>query len=164
MIKDSIAKALSDQMNAEYYSAYLYLAMSTYADKAGYKGVASWFFVQAQEEMAHGVRFYHHILERGAAPSLGDIKAPESSFGSIKELFEKALAHERIVTDRIDKIATLAQNEKDHATYSFVQWFVDEQVEEEASVEEILAKINIAGNQPGLLYNLDAHLGSRKKE
>ena len=161
MIKDSIAQALSDQMNAEYYSAYLYLAMSTYADRAGYKGIANWFFVQAREEMAHGVHFYQHILERGAAPSLADIKKPETSFGGIKEVFEKTLAHEKTVTARIDKIATLAQDERDHATYSFIMWYVDEQIEEESGVEEILAKLNLAGDNSGLLYTLDAELGSR---
>ena len=161
MIKDSIAQALSDQVNAEYYSAYLYLAMSAYADRAGYKGIANWFFVQAQEEMTHGIHFYRHILERGVSPALADIKKPETSFGSIKDVFEKTLAHEKTVTASIDRIATLAQNEKDHATYSFIMWYVDEQIEEESGVEEILAKINLAGNNPGLFYTLDAQLGSR---
>ena len=161
MIKDSIVKALSDQMNAEYYSAYLYLSMSVNAEKIGHKGIAKWFFVQAQEEMTHGLRFYRYILERGATPSLADIKAPASSFGSVKELFEKTLAHEKSVTASIDKLATLAQDEKDHATYSFMLWFVDEQIEEESGVEDILSKINFAGNHPGPICNLDTKLGGR---
>lgn len=161
MIKDSVAKALSEQVNAEYYSAYLYLAMSAYADRAGYKGFANWLFVQAQEEMAHGTHIYQHILERGAAPSFADIKTPDASFGNIKEVFEKTLAHERYVTELIGKIATLAQDEKDHATYNFILWYVNEQIEEEATADEILSKINLTGSHPGLLFNLDAELGAR---
>jgi ferritin len=162
MIKDSLVKALNDQFNAEYYSAYLYLAMSAYADREGYRGIANWFAVQAKEEMAHGTHIYRHILERGGVPAFQDVKAPEASFGSLKEVFAKALAHERYVTNLIDKIATLAQNEKDHTTYSFIQWYVDEQVEEEADAGDLAAKFDRIGDNPGLIYALDAELGKRK--
>jgi ferritin len=161
VIKESLVKALSDQVNAEYYSAYLYLAMSAYADRAGFKGIANWLFVQTQEEMAHGTHMYRYILERGGTPVFGDIKTPEISFGNIKEVFEKVLSHERIVTERINKIATLAQQEQDHATYAFIFWYVNEQVEEEASAEELIAKVSLAGDNSGLLYNLDAALAAR---
>jgi ferritin len=161
MIKDSVVKALSEQVNAEYYSAYLYLAMSAYADRMGYKGIASWLFVQAQEEMAHGTHLYQHILERGAAPSFSDIKTPGAAFGSVKELFEKVLSHEQHVSGLIGKIASLAQDEKDHATYNFIMWYVNEQIEEEATADGIVARINLTGSDPGLLFNLDAELGAR---
>jgi ferritin len=161
MINDSLVKALSEQVNAEFYSSYLYLDMSAYADRAGYKGIANWFFIQAQEEMAHAVHIYRHILERGASPAFSDIKAPKNAWASIKETFEKTLAHERHVSGLINKIASLAQEEKDHATYNFIMWYVNEQIEEEASAEEILAKINLTGSHPGLLFNLDAALGAR---
>ncbi|MDR0720633.1 MAG: ferritin [Treponema sp.] len=161
MIKESIVKALSDQANAEYYSAYLYLAMSAYADRAGYKGIANWLFIQAKEEIAHGSHIYGHILERGAVPLFADIKVPETSFNSIKEVFEKVLNHERHVTSLIDKIATLAEEEKDHATYNFIMWYVNEQIEEEATAGDILAKINLTNSHPGLLFSLDAEFGTR---
>jgi ferritin len=161
MIKDSLVKALGEQVNAEFYSAYLYLDMSAYADRAGYKGIANWFFIQAQEEMAHAVHIYRHVLDRGAAPSFSDVKAPQGSYASIKEAFEKTLAHERLVSGLINKIATLAQEEKDHATYNFIMWYVNEQIEEEASAEEIVAKINLTGGHPGLLFDLDSRLGAR---
>jgi ferritin len=161
MITESVVKALSEQVNAEYYSAYLYLTMSAYADRSGYKGVANWLFIQAQEEMAHGTHIYQHILGRGAAPSFSGIKAPDVSFGSIKEVFEKTLAHERHVTGLINKIATLAQDEKDHASYNFVMWYVNEQVEEESTADEILSKIKLTDSHPGLLFNLDAELAAR---
>jgi ferritin len=161
VIKESLVKALSDQVNAEYYSAYLYLAMSAYADRAGFKGIANWLFIQAQEEMAHGTHIYQHVLERGGTPAFADIKTPETSFGSIKAVFEKVLSHERMVTERIHKIATLAQQEQDHATYSFITWYVNEQVEEEASAEELVAKVSLIADNSGLLYNLDAALAAR---
>jgi ferritin len=161
MIKESVLKALNDQVNAEYYSAYLYLAMSAYADRAGFKGTANWLFVQAREEMAHGTHICRYILERGAAPSFEDVKAPQLSFGGIKDLFDKVLAHERGVSERIDRIASLARDEGDHAAYGFIMWYVNEQVEEEASVEEIIARINLTGNNPGLFCGIDAELRGR---
>lgn len=162
MLKESVLKALSDQVNAEFYSAYLYFGMSAYADRLGYRGVANWLYVQSREEMAHAVHIYRHILERGESPALGDIKAPPASFGSIKEVFEKVLAHERYVSDLINKIASIAMGEQDHATYNFLAWYVSEQVEEEANAEELLSKVKLADNNTGAMYNLDASLAARK--
>jgi ferritin len=161
MLSEALIRALSGQVNAEYYSAYLYLGMSAYADREGYRGIANWFFVQAQEERAHAVHLYQHILERGASPVFADIQAPPVSFAGIKDVFEKVLAHERGVTERINTIASLAVEEKDHATYNFILWYVSEQIEEEKSVEEIIAKINLMGNNPALLFNVDAELAAR---
>jgi ferritin len=161
MIKESLSKALSDQVNAEYYSSYLYLAMSAYADRSGFKGIANWLYVQAQEELAHGVHIYQHLLERGAVPVFEDIKADKTAYGSIQEVFEKVLAHERKVTKLVNEIASLAMEEKDHATYNFIMWYVNEQIEEEANAEEILSKFNLVGNNPTLLYNLNAEFAAR---
>jgi ferritin len=162
MIKDSLAKALSDQFNAEYYSAYLYLTMSAYAGRLGYKGIANWFVVQAKEEMAHGTHIYQYLLERGTVPSFQDIKAPQVSYESLQAVFEQVLSHERQVTERINQIANLALTEKDHAAYNFIQWYVDEQVEEEADAEELAVKFSRIGNNPGQLYFVDAQLGARR--
>jgi ferritin len=162
MIKDSLIKALSDQVNAEYYSAYLYLTMSAYADRVGYKGIANWLFVQVQEETAHGTHIYQHLLERGAAPSFSDVKAPPASYGSIKEVFEKVLTHERHVTELINRIASLSVKEEDHATYNFISWYVNEQVEEESAAGDLVAKLNNIGGNTGLLYSLDAELATRQ--
>ena len=161
MLSEALTKALSEQVNAEYYSAYLYLGMSAYADREGYRGIANWLFVQAQEERAHAVHLYQHILERGAFPVFMDIKAPPLSFAGIKEVFEKVLAHERGVTERINAIASLAAEEKDHATYNFMLWYVNEQIEEEKNAGELVAKINLMGNNPALLFHLDAELAAR---
>jgi ferritin len=162
MIKDTLAKALNDQVNAEYYSAYLYLSMSAYADQAGYKGIANWLRVQAKEEMAHGVHIYEYLLERGAVPVFSDVKAPPASYGSLKEVFEKVLAHERHVTELINRIASLAVSEGDHAGYQFILWYVNEQVEEEADAGELCTRFSRVGENPGLLYSLDAVLGERR--
>lgn len=161
MIKETISKLLNEQVNAEYYSAYLYLSMAAYADRAGYKGIANWLHVQAKEEMAHGTRIFQYMLERGALPSLGGIKAPPASYSGITEIFEKVLAHEQGVTESINRIATLAEQEKDHAAYQFISWYVSEQVEEEASAEELLTRVKLIDSHPGLLFNLDTALASR---
>ncbi|MDR1514579.1 MAG: ferritin [Synergistaceae bacterium] len=161
MLKERVLKALSNQVNAEFYSAYLYLGMSAFADRAGYKGVANWLYVQSQEEMAHAVHIYKHILERGEAPSFADIKAPQASYDSVKEVFERVLAHEKHVSGLIDNIATIAMEERDHATYNFLAWFVAEQVEEESSAEELVSKVKLIGDNPALLYDLDTALAAR---
>ena len=160
-MKEVILKELSDQVNAEYYSAYFYLTMSAYADRAGFKGIANWLFVQAQEEMAHGTHIYQHILERGATPLFATIELPPVSFDSILDVFERVLKHEQHVTERINHIATMAMQEYDHATYQFILWFVNEQIEEEASVEDIVSKILMIGDNLSMLYSFDAELGSR---
>jgi ferritin len=161
MIKNSVFKALNEQLNAEFYSAYLYLSMSAWAEHTSFKGIAHWLFVQAREETAHGTHIYRHILNRGAQPELTDVKAPLASYGSVKEVFEKVLAHEQHITALINKTASLTQEEQDHSTYHFMMWYVDEQVEEEAAAQEILNRINMMGNNPGLLYHLDSELAAR---
>jgi ferritin len=161
MIKEPITKALSDQLNAELYSAYLYLSMAADADRLGYKGVANWLQIQAKEELAHGKHIYRHILDRQATPTFGNITAPETSFNSIKAIFEKVLAHEKHVTELINNIASLAMQGNDHASYNFIMWYVNEQVEEEANTSEILSRIHMIGDNPDLLYSLNAELAAR---
>ena len=160
-MKETLVTALNKQVNAELYSSYLYLAMSSYADRQGFKGVASWLYVQAQEEMAHAIHIYEFVLERGAKPEFGDIKAPEADFANMQVVFEKVLAHEQYVTALINEIATLAMKESDHATYSFIGWYVNEQVEEEASAELVLQKVKHIGANTAMLFALDAELGTR---
>jgi ferritin len=162
MIKDNVAKLLCEQVTAEYYSAYLYQAMSAWADNAGWKGISRWLFLQAEEEVEHGTRSYKHLLERGAFPTFGDIKAPPTSYTGVTELFEKVVNHERSVTELINNIADLSLSEKDHATYSFIMWFVKEQIEEEATAEEILWKLKLGDNNLAFLFSMDTQLGMRQ--
>ena len=161
MISQNLAKALSDQVNAEYYSAYLYLSMSACAEQAGLKGAANWLFIQAQEEMAHGTNMYRYILERGAKPSFTEIKAPKSDFSDLMQIFEMVLEHEQSVTQRINDIATMAMKEHDHACYQFIMWYVNEQVEEESSASDVLSKLQMIGDNKGLLLGFDAELAAR---
>jgi len=161
MLSSKLTTALSDQVNAEYYSAYMYLSMSATADGMGLKGAANWLFAQAQEEMAHGTNIYEYILERGATPAFAAIEKPPTTFTSIGEIFEMVLAHEQKVTKSVNNIATLAMEEHDHACYQFMMWYVNEQVEEEASAADILDKLHLIGDNKGLLLGLDKELATR---
>lgn len=161
-MKANVLKALNEQWNAEYYSAYLYMAMSAYAEQAGFKGAANWLFEQAREEAAHGEHIYEHILERGETPAFSDIKAPPVKYKSLEDVFAKVAEHEKRVSGMIDAIANLAQDERDHATYHFIMWFVDEQTEEVSEAEDLLGKVTMIGDNPGPLLSLDAVLAQRK--
>ena len=161
MLSQNLTKALSDQINAEYGSAYLYLSMSACAEELGLKGAAHWLFVQAQEEMAHGTNMYRYILERGVKPAFEEISAPKSDFSTLRQMFETVLEHEQGVTQRINAIATAAMQEHDHACYQFIMWYVNEQVEEEASVSDVLSKLQMIGDNPALLLTLDKELAAR---
>ena len=115
MLGEALTKALNNQINAEYYSAYLYLSMSAFAEGAALKGTANWLFVQAQEEMAHGIHMYQYLMDRGGLPSFAAIAPPPESFASIDDVFAQVLAHEQKVTEGVNSIATLAMRENDHA-------------------------------------------------
>ena len=161
MMSDELKKALSEQVNAEYYSAYLYLAMSAWANSVSLKGCANWLFAQAQEELAHGTNIYKYILDRGVAPSFYPIQAPEAEFSSIIEVFVEVLSHEQKVTASINNIATIALKENDHACYQFMMWYVNEQVEEEASASDILNKLEMIEDNSSALLALDDELAKR---
>ena len=161
MLSEKLTKALNEQVNAEYYSAYLYHSMSAWTESAALKGFANWLFVQAKEEMAHGINIYQYILDRGAIPSFAVIQQPQASFTSVDEIFEKVLAHEQHVTEGINKIASLALQENDHACYQFIMWYVNEQVEEESNASDLIGKLKMIGKDKGLLLNLDIELAGR---
>ena len=161
MINENLANALSEQVNAELYSSYLYLSMSAYAEDAGLNGIANWLYVQAREEMAHGIHMYQFILDRDAIPTLTAIDTPDADFSGIDDVFNRVLAHERIVTERINNIATLAMKENDHASYQFIMWYVNEQVEEESTADDIIDRIKLIGEDKGKLLNLDNELAAR---
>ena len=161
MLNEKLVNALNEQVNAEYYSAYLYHAMSACMETAGLKGTANWLFNQAKEEMAHGVNMYQYILDRGAIPELKQITQPPSVFKDIEAIFDMVLEHEKKVTALINDIATLALQHNDHACYQFISWYVNEQVEEESNASDILSKIKLIGNDKGLLLALDNELATR---
>lgn len=161
MISDKMIKALNQQANRELYSAYLYVGMASYATDKGLKGTANWFTVQAQEEVTHAQRFYSYIQNQGGRVLLGAIEEPPQKFASIRDIFEKTLAHEKIVTSLINDLVVQAREEKDAATEIMLQWFVTEQVEEEANPTEILQRLDIIGKDGNGIFMLDQELAQR---
>lgn len=161
MIPKKIEKAFNKQINAETYSAYLYWSMSAALEDMNLPGLASWMRVQAQEEMTHAAKFYGQIIERGGKVKLTAIDGPPTEWQSVKAVFEEVLKHEQLVTSLINDIMDLAIQEKDHAANMFLQWFVTEQVEEEATAMETLGKLEIVGDTAGGLYMLDKEMGQR---
>jgi len=161
LIKASVQKALNDQTRKEFYSHYLYLSMAAYFESLNLRGFAHWMRIQAKEEMGHAMKFFEYLIERQGKVVLEAIEAPSFKWKSPTNVFEDSYNHERKITESIHKIVELAGSEKDHATTIFLQWFVQEQVEEEASANEILQKLNIIGNEPSALFVLDSELGKR---
>jgi ferritin len=162
MLSKTLEDALNKQVNREFYSAYLYLAMSAYFETASLKGFAKWMRLQSKEERVHGEKIYNYILARCGRVTLGDIEAPKAKWASAGKVFEETYAHEQKVTAMIHNLVELATKEKDHATFEMLQWFVKEQVEEEANAGDILAQIKILGDVPGHLFWLDHELGKRE--
>jgi len=161
MLNEKMEKALNEQLKWEAFSAYLYWSMSAYFDSLDLKGFASWMRVQALEEMTHAEKFFNFICERGGRVRLAAIDAPETEWDSPLAAFEAALGHEGLVTGRINKLVDLALAESDHAANIFLQWFVTEQVEEEATAGEIVKKLTLIGDATGPLFMLDSTLGQR---
>ena len=161
MLNEKIQAALNKQLNAELYSSYLYLSMSGYFQSINLPGFANWMRVQAQEELVHAMKFYDFINERGGRVNLKEIKGPPTEWDSPQAMFEHVYKHEQMVTGLINDLVDLAMEEKDHATNNFLQWFVSEQVEEEANVQAILDKLNLVGDNGVALFMIDQELGQR---
>jgi len=162
MISKKMAKAMNEQINAELYSAYLYLAMSSHATAHGLKGIGSWMSVQTREEVAHAMKQFNYLLSQGEQPEMLAVAQPPANFKSPLDLFEQTLKHEQEVTRRIHNLVNQAIAEKDHATQIFLQWFVTEQVEEEESATEIVNMLKAAGADKVALFMIDSHLGKRE--
>lgn len=161
MLSEKMQEALNKQVNAELYSAYLYLSMSAYFESIDLAGFANWMRVQAQEEVMHATKIYDHINERGGRVLLFSIEGPPTEWKSPLAVFENTYHHEQKVTGLINDLVSLATEEKDYATNAFLQWFVTEQVEEEASAKAIVQKLKLIADAPGGLFMLDQELGQR---
>jgi len=162
MISKTMEAALSRQVNREFYSAFLYLGMSSYFESLSMKGFAKWMRIQAREEQVHAMKIFDHIIARGGKVALGDIEAPKGKWASPGKVFEETYAHEQKVTGMINGLVDLARKENDHATFEMLQWFVKEQVEEEEQASYILSQIKILGDIVGHLFWLDHQLGKRE--
>lgn len=162
MLSKTMEDALNRQVNREFYSSYLYLGMSAYFETVNLKGFAGWMKVQANEERNHAMKIYEYILARQGKVVLDAIEAPKAKWTSAGKVFEEVYAHEQKVTGMIDALVELAVKEKDHASFEMLQWFVKEQVEEEANASLICDKIKTLGDVPGHLFWLDHELSKRK--
>lgn len=164
MLSEKMQAAMNKQINAELHSAYLYLSMVAYFEDKNLSGFAHWMRLQASEEMTHAMKFFDFINERRGRVLLEPIAAVQTEWESPLAAFEGALAHEQKVTGMIHDLVDLAIQEKDHAANSFLQWFVDEQVEEEASADAIVQQLKMVGDSPQGLFLLDREMATRQPE
>jgi ferritin len=162
MINKNISEQLNEQLNFEFYSAYIYLSMSAHFKNTGLNGFSNWMNVQTEEELVHAMGFYHHLLNRGAKVYLKEIKGPATSWQSPLAAFEDVLKHEMLVSGKINLIAKSAVEENDFATSNFLQWYVTEQIEEEANAAEILNQLKMIGEGGQGIFMLDRELAARK--
>ena len=161
MLKKKMEKALNDQVNAELHSAYLYLSMAAYFHSLNLNGFANWMQAQVQEEIVHAMKIYDYVNDRSGRVLLQPIKGPDIEWKSPMAAFEAAYKHEQYITGRINNLVELAVAERDRSTESFLQWFVDEQVEEEATADNIVQQIKLAGEKGPGLFMLDREMGQR---
>jgi ferritin len=162
MMSKTMQDALNEQMKQEFYSSYLYLSMSAYCDRANLPGLARWMRGQAQEETKHAMKIFDHVLDRGGKVELRELGRPPADFASPREVFDQAHQHEQQVTASINKVYGLAVDERDFASTVFLDWFVQEQVEEEKTSGLLAEQFRMVGeDRPGLLM-LDRELGQRR--
>jgi ferritin len=161
MLSERMEKAINDQINAELYSSYMYAAMSMYFESVDMSGAAIWMKAQAQEELVHAWKFMNYVNERGGRVELQAIEKPPVEWESVLEAFQAALEHERKVSSLINALVSIAREENDHMTDNFLQWYVAEQVEEEASAGEVVRKLKLIGDSGGGLFMMDNSLGQR---
>jgi len=162
MISDKMAAKINEQIKNELYSGHLYLSMAAYCSSIDMDGFANFFIVQEQEERAHAMKFYHYLVEQNQDVKIYGLDQPKQDFTSLEEVFDMAWKHEQKVTSLLNDIMQLAVEEKDFATQSLMHWYIDEQVEEEASMLAILKKLRILGEKGHGIFMLDEHLKERK--
>ena len=161
MISEKMQEALNEQINKEFYSAYMYLAMSAYCDTIGLPGFSNWMRMQYEEESLHVTKMFDYILDQGGQIRLKLIEEPPKEYGTPLEVFEKTLEHEQYVTGLIHKLMDLAVEERDYASQAFLQWYVTEQVEEESNVNDVVAPLRMVGEDKGGLMMIDQQLALR---
>lgn len=164
MLDADMQDAINTQIRNEYYSSYLYLSMSAYCEARNFPGFASWLRKQSEEELVHAMKLFDYMTDRGGRVILESIDQPPSEFGTLLEVFEDVLEHEREVSGMINNLYDMAVNMNDHATAVALHWFIDEQVEEEKSAEDVVEQLKLAGDSGAALLILDRELGSRQGE
>lgn len=160
MIKNKVEKALNGQIKNEEHSSRLYMAMASWCQVKGFPGASQYLYNQSNEERMHMLKFVNYLNERGGHATLAELGNPTADYKSLVDVFEKVLKHEEFITSEINKLYEVALNEKDYTTGSFLQWFITEQIEEEATVHGILDKMKLAGNESGGLFHIDKELSA----
>ena len=161
MISKKMAAALNEQLNFELYSSYVYVAMGSWLKSQNLNGFANWMEVQVKEELDHTMKFYQFLHDTGSEVEFQEIPKPRNNWDSVEEVFKETLAHEGLVTKKINALIDLALDERDHATNARLQWFITEQIEEEANVLGILQQIKLVKDSPNALLMLDRELAQR---
>ncbi|MDD2247019.1 MAG: ferritin [Proteiniphilum sp.] len=161
MVSKELESAINKQINAEFWSAYLYLSMSSHFANAGLPGFANWFKVQFQEEQDHALKFMNYLIAKGNKVELAPIEKVSTSWDSVLNAFEDTLEHERVVTSLINNIVAIARKGNDYATENMLQWFVNEQVEEEETAQGVIDALKLIGNNGFGIYTMDKELGNR---
>lgn len=160
-MNDNLAKALNDQMNFEFYSAHVYLAMAAYCSGDSLDGFANFFIVQAEEERFHAMKIYKFLNDRGRRATLASLPEPSNEYSSMLHAFEQGYKHEQQNTKRFYDLSDIALNDREHATINFLKWFIDEQVEEEALFDSIINKLKRIDKDSNAFYMLDAEFAGR---
>ena len=161
MISKKMEDAINEQVTAEIYSAHLYLSMSAYLDSIDLPGFASWMKIQYQEEISHAFKMFNYIIERDGRARVSQIDEPQFEWNSALDVFQAAYAHEQKVTGLINNLVDIALEEKDHASHIFLQWFVNEQVEEESTAKGVIQQLKLLGDSKAGLFQIDRELGQR---
>ncbi len=161
MVSEKINEIMNEQINKEFYSGYLYLSMSAHLHELGLFGFSKWLKIQAKEEVEHGLKLLDYLLERNSYITLKQIRTPEFEFKDVKSVFETLYEHEKCITNSVMSIAKLAEDECDRKTLTFIDWFIEEQVEEEQQVKDIIKRLDMFGEDTAALYLMDKELGER---
>jgi len=161
MIGESLAQAMNDQIRVELESSYIYLSMAAWLHDRDLDGMARWMRAQAHEEMTHAMKFFDHILDRGSRVILQDVAQIKTDWSSIQEIWNDTYAHEQLVTSKINDLLTIAREERDYQAEPLLNWFIEEQIEEEATASKIAGEIEMVGNDKSALLMLDRELGQR---
>lgn len=155
MLSKNVEKILNQQIEKEDYSNQLYLAMASWAENQGMSGVAEWLYAQSEEEREHMLKIVRYVNERDGKALIPGLEQPPTEFGDIKKLFDAVLEHERYISKSINEIVGVCMDEKDFTTLNWIQWFVDEQIEEEASAKDIIDKLNLVGDKNIYMFDRD---------
>lgn len=164
MISTTMAQRLNGQINKEFYSAYFYMSMSAHSEGQNLKGVAAWFMAKYEEETAHAMQIYGYLHDQGARVELEAVDKPPTEYQGVLDMFEKTLSHEQDVTASFNELVDAALAERDHATNIFLQWFVTEQIEEEATVSDIIGRVKLVGARGEGLFMMDNQLAEVAKQ